>query len=339
MKELLARLTALNSPAGREEAVREALWAELSGLGLELEVDALGNLIAHKRSTGPKLMLAAHMDEIGVIVSEIDEHGFLRFMTVGGVPGGWQLNGERVAFEGGVVGVIGKEKVEEVKETKHSRLFIDIGAKSREEAAARVRVGSLGCFTRCFADLGARVVGKALDDRIGCALLVDLARHLGELPAPLAYDLYLVFTAQEEVGERGAATAAFRIAPDLAVAIDVTPAFDTPEPAFHSVIALGAGPAVKVMDKGLIVNPKVREWMVGSAERAGIPHQLEVLEQGATDGKTISVSREGVPTGVLSVPCRYVHTPSEMIDWQDVEHSARLLRSLVSTAYPGNCSQ
>lgn len=336
MKELLARLTALNAPAGREETVREALRQELLGLVDEVEVDTLGNLIAHKRGAGPKLMLAAHMDEIGVIVSEIDEHGFLRFMAVGVPPAGWQLTGERVVFADGVTGVIGKEKVDEVKETKYSRLFIDIGARSREEASARVKVGSLACFTRCFADLGSRVVSKALDDRIGCALLIELARHLGSLPAPLAFDLYLVFTTQEEVGERGATTAAFRIAPDLAVALDVTPAFDTPEPASHSVIALGGGPAIKVMDRGLIVNPKVKDWMCATAEAAGLPYQLEVLESGATDGKTISVSREGVPTGVLSIPCRYVHTPSEMIDWQDAEQSAQLLRHLVSTGYDGN---
>jgi endoglucanase len=142
----------------------------------------------------------------------------------------------------------------------------------------------------------------------------------------------VVFTTQEEVGLRGAAPAAYGVEPDVAVAIDVTPAFDTPGNGANSAIALGAGPAIKVMDQGLITPPRVKEWMIQAAEKVGLPYQLEVLERGATDAKSIHLTKEGAPTGVLSVSCRYVHSPSEMVDWADVENSVRLLLELVVTA-------
>jgi endoglucanase len=174
--------------------------------------------------------------------------------------------------------------------------------------------------------MGGRLVAKTMDDRVGCAVALQTLLEMDASP----HDVYFVFTSQEEVGTRGATVSAFGIEPDIAVAIDVTPTADTPEGRPMPVV-LGKGPAVKVMDSGMLSHPGVKNWMIRSAEGAGIPYQLEVLELGSTDARAMQLSRAGVPAGCLSVPCRYVHTPSEMVDYDDVLNSVRLLRAMLGS--------
>ncbi|RKZ23597.1 M42 family peptidase [bacterium] len=319
MKELLARLCETFGPSGREEKVRELIKNEIEGHVDEVKIDVMGNLIAKKGKGGKKIMVAAHMDEIGVAVSHIDEKGFIRFGPVGGVFPTIPL-GERVEFEGGAKGVVSIEKLYKEKDLALEKMFIDIGASSKEEAEKMVKIGEIGCFTRNAEDLGKRFVAKALDDRVGCLVLIEAIKRTRELPN----EVYFVFTTQEEVGLRGARTSAFGVSPDLALAVDVTGTGDTPE-GMKMAVELGKGAAIKVKDRGMIVDKRIKDKLIDLAEKNNIPYQLEVLEFGSTDGAVIQLTKEGVITGAISIPARYIHTPSEMCDMDDVEACVKLL--------------
>jgi tetrahedral aminopeptidase len=329
VKQLIRELTETYGPSGHEDAVREAIKKHIAGHVDEVRVDALGNLIALKKGRPKKgverrrIMLAAHMDEIGVIISHVDEKGFLRFSAIGGV-NALTLLGSRVVFADGSVGVIGREHPDKPDEfPRLEKMYIDVGATDKAHLVKKV--GDVAGFTRPFADLGQRLTAKAFDDRIGCAILVQTLLELRTTP----HDVYAVFTVQEEVGLRGALTSAFGVEPDVAIALDVTGSGDTPE-SWPLALSLGAGPAIKVKDRGMLAHPGVKNWMVETAERLGLPYQLEVLEMGTTDAMAIQTSRAGVATGVLSVPTRYVHSPSEMLDYGDVQNAVKLLLGLLS---------
>jgi len=327
MKELIKKLTEAYGPSGREEQIREVIKGEIEGVADEMKVDAMGSLIALKRGSGEglKVMLAAHMDEIGIIATHVDEKGFIRFASVGSV-NPLTLLGGRVVFADGTVGTIGLEKREPEEEKKIpslDKLYLDVGAKDKETAP--VRVGDIACFQRPFVALGDRLLAKAFDDRIGCAVLIQVMRDLKTSP----HDVYFVFSVQEELGLRGAITSAYGIQPDLGVSVDVTGTGDTPE-ARPMAVSLGEGPAIKVKDGGMLAHPAVKNLLVETAEQVGIPYQLEVLERGTTDATAIQISREGVPAGCVSIPCRYIHTPSEMVDHNDVLNATRLLVALLS---------
>lgn len=327
MKELVKRLVEAYGPTGSEEVVRELIAAEVKPYVDELQVDALGNLIAIKRGGARKLMVASHMDEIGVMVTHIDEHGFLRFYSVGGIAP-WTLVGNRCYFQNGTIGVFGHDRIEAIKDLTLNKMFIDIGAANREEAAKLVRLGDTAAIKREFADLGQRLVSKAMDDRVACAVLIEALRQVREPK----YDIYAVFTTQEEVGLRGARVAAYGITPDLGIAVDVTRTGDTPKAAVMDV-ELGKGPTVKVRDSSLLCTPAVRRFMEHVAESRGIPYQLEVLEAGGTDAGAIQLTKSGIPAGVMSIPCRYVHTASEMVDLADLENGVKLLVGVMETEY------
>jgi putative aminopeptidase FrvX len=327
MKELIKKLVETYGPSGREELIREVIKKEIGGLADEVRVDALGNLIALKRGSddGLKVMLAAHMDEIGIIVTHVDEKGFLRFARVGGIRP-LALLGGRAIFANGTVGTFGLEKREPEEAKKIpglDKLYLDVGAKDKESAP--VGVGDIAGFQRPFAAQGDRLMAKSLDDRIGCAVLIQVMRDLEASP----HDVYFVFSVQEEVGLRGAITSTYGIQPDLGISVDVTGTGDTPE-ARTMAVSLGEGPAVKVKDGGMLAHPAVKDLLVETAEELGIPYQLEVLVRGTTDAMAIQVSRDGVPAGCLSIPCRYVHTPSEMVDHNDVLNAVKLLVAVLS---------
>ncbi len=325
MKALITELVEAYGPSGSEGPVRELIRGHVQPLCDECRVDALGNLIAHKRGdgSGRKVMLAAHMDEIGVVVTHVDEKGFLRFGPIGGV-NPLALTGSRVLFANGVQGTLWREGpwTSDEKPTL-DKMFIDVGAASKEELT--VGVGDVACFYRPLVDLGKRLMAKAFDDRIACAVLVQTLRELGQTP----HDVYFVFTVQEEVGLRGAETATYGISPDLGIAVDVTLAADTPE-ADHLNMALGKGPCIKVKDRGMLAHPGVKNLLVETAERLGLPYQLEVLLLGTTDAMAMQVSQSGIPVGTVSIATRYVHTPSEMVDYDDVLNSVKLLVGLLS---------
>lgn len=324
MNELVKTLTEAYGPSGEEGQVRALIEDAIRDAATEIRTDPLGNLIALKRGSGggKRVMIAAHMDEIGLVVTHIDKKGFVRVGPVGGVMPP-TLMGGRVRFGNGKAGVIGSEKWLRSNEApKWAEVFVDVGATSPDDAP--VRVGDIACFDRPFEALGDRLVAKAMDDRAGCAVLVQVLRDLADSP----HDVYAVFTTQEEVGTRGALVSAFGIEPEVALAIDVTDTGDVPEAAPNAV-ELGAGPAVKVMDRGFLSHPGVKQWMMDGAERLGIPYQREVLLVGSTDARAIQLSRAGVPTGALSLPSRYIHTPSEMVDLRDLQGAVNLLVGLL----------
>ncbi|MDQ7779903.1 MAG: M42 family metallopeptidase [Planctomycetota bacterium] len=320
MKELLKKLTEVYGPSGNEGPVLHILQKELKGHVDSMKIDVLGNLIVTKGRGKPRVMLAAHADEIGVAVTHIDKNGFLRFTNVGGLRPVNML-GHRVRFQNGTLGTIGEEKRDSLKdELKLEKMYIDIGARDKAEAAKRVAVGDMGCFVQPFVDTGSRLIAKAFDDRVGCAIVVEALKRMRKP----ACSIFAVFTAQEEVGVRGARTAAYGIKPDVAVAVDITGTGDTPESRTMAV-GLGKGPAIKVMDGGMLASPQVKEALIAAAKRLRIPYQLEVLIGGTTDAWGIQVTLEGIPSGVISIPTRYAHTPSEMVDARDVENCVRLL--------------
>ena len=326
MKELIQKLTETFSPSGYEDAIREVVLGEIRPLVDEVRVDTLGNLIARKGKrgkNGKRVMVAAHMDEIGLIANHIDENGFVRFTTIG-IPFARYLLGGHVRFVSGARGVIGSERPEKYNEIPPAdKLFIDVGTRSKKECP--VQVGDVAAFERPFVDLGTRLVAKSMDDRAGVAVAIEALRRHKAGPN----EVQVVFTVQEEVGKRGATVSAFGIDPDIGIAIDVTPTGDTPNPV-RSDIALGKGPAIKVKDHLMLSDPLVVAWMERTAQRAKIATQREVLTGGSTDARAIQITRAGVATGGLVIPCRYVHSPSEMIDVQDVENAVKLLAALLN---------
>jgi len=330
MKPLLQKLTETFSPSGHENAIRAVIRAEIEPLADEIRVDALGNLIVRKgqaSKNGKKIMLAAHMDEIGLIATHVDENGFIRFTTLGGVRPHTLLGG-RVRFADSTPGVIGGERITDTtKAYTFEQLFIDVGADSRKDCS--IKVGDVAAFERPFLNLGSRLVAKAMDDRIGCAVLIEVLRGLNAQHLTTPHELDFVFSTQEEVGIRGVTGAAFGLDPDLGLAVDVTGTGDTPKGSKMEV-ALGKGPAVKVKDGGMIADPRIVDWMIRAAEKAKLPYQREVLEGGTTDARAMQLARSGVPAGCLSIPCRYVHSPSEMVDDEDVQNAVKLLTALVS---------
>lgn len=326
MKKLIQKLVAAVGPSGYEGKVRELVRAEIGGLADEVKVDALGNLIARVGVKGPnglRIMVSGHMDEIGVIATHVDDNGFVRFTTIGGV-GAATCIGGRVAFLNSVHGLIYMERLENSGHLPNiDQLYIDVGAANREDCP--VKVGDVAVFERPYIELNGRLVSKAMDDRIAVAVMIQAMKELKDSP----HELYFVFSTQEEVGLRGATTAAYGVDPELAVAVDVTRTGDTPK-GVKMEVSLGKGPAVKVRDSGMLADPRVVRWMADTADQAKIAYQLEVLEGGTTDARAMQLTRSGVPAGCISIPTRYIHSPSEMVDYNDVLLSVRLLVELLS---------
>lgn len=329
MKQLLKTLTETFGPSGYEDNVRAIIRAEVEPLADEIRVDALGNLIARKRPSrangnAKKVMIAAHMDEIGLIVSHVDEKGFVRFSPIGGVYRRYVVGG-RVRFLNGVPGVIGFDRLDNVNELPTlDKVYIDVGATSKKDCP--VRIGDVAAFDRPYSELGSRLVAKSMDNRVGVLVAIEALRALRSTP----HDVYFVFTTQEEVGTRGAATSAYGIDPDLGIALDVTPSGDTPS-ALKMEMTLGKGPCIKIQDVGMLADPRIVQWMIGAAEKNRIPYQREVLLMGGTDAQAIQLARAGVPAGCISVAVRYVHSPSEMVDYTDVQNAVRLLTAVLRT--------
>jgi putative aminopeptidase FrvX len=320
---LLKKLLETYGPSGNEEKVRDIIREEIRDYVDELKTDKMGNLIAIKKASGKKIMVASHMDEIGIIITGIDDKGFLRFSNVGGISPYISL-GQRVMFSDGTLGVVGMEDLENIKDLKLNKMYIDIGAQSKEEAAKKINIGDMACFYQPMALLENNIVSKGLDNRIGCFIVIETLKQI----QPSLNELYFVFTIQEELGIRGAKTAAYRLDPDLGIAVDVTSTGDTPK-AKHMAVELGKGPAVKIMDKSLLSHPLMKKLMIDTAKDNQIPYQLEVLEFGGTDSGAIHLARGGVPSGALSIPCRYVHSPSEAASQKDVKNAIVLLTKIL----------
>ena len=336
--ELLQRLTQATGIASREERIREVVVDELRPLVDSLSVDILGNVIGRIGSTGPVVMVCAHMDEIGFLVRYIDDRGFVRLQPVGGFDPR-VLPAQRVMIhsrEGatypGVLQIGAKpihlQSPEDRKELKVDDLFVDLGLEA-ETVRSAVSIGDMVTLDRSLQSIGDTVVSKALDDRLGVYVMIEAMRAA----APAHAQIVAVASTQEEVGLRGATTAAYSVTPDIAVALDVTIAGDipgmTPEIAVSS---LRAGTAIKVFDSSHLPNPLLVEHLREIAERHDIPHQLEVLPRGGTDAGAMQTSRVGAAACTISIPTRYVHTVNEMASQVDIDASVALLSRFLEEA-------
>ncbi len=323
MENLVKELTEAFGPSGEEEAVRRLVLDKVRAKADEVSLSPIGDVHAiFNKGGATRVMLMAHMDEIGVIVSHVDEHGFARFHALG-LFESEPLLGRRVRFANGAVGVIGaEERQDRGKSLTLGQLFLDFGGSSRRDCP--VKVGALGAFDEPFLSLGNRWVAKALDDRLGVAILIETLRRLRRTP----HLLQLVFTVQHQVGELGAHTSAYGLDPEIGLAVGVASAGDTPR-APKKPIRLGKGPAILARDPRMVSDPRLVNLIVQRAEAARIPYQIEVSENSTTDASPIQLTRAGVPAATISVPCRYVHTPSEMVDREDVESTVRLLLEIL----------
>lgn len=316
--DLLKRILSTYSPAGMEARTAELIKEEVKDYADEVYTDALGNLIVRKKGEGKKILLAGHMDQIGLMATYIDDNGFIRFTNIGGISPSITYS-QRVIFENGTIGVVGCEKIDSLKDLSLDKLFIDIGASSKEEAEEKVSIGDVCVYYSEPIIDDRNVVSPALDDRIGCFIMIEILKSLKDSKN----DLYFVFTVQEEVGTRGAKTAGYAIEPDMAISFDVTATGDTPN-SRPMAVKLGKGPAIKIKDNSILCHPTVKNLMIEQAKKNSIPYQLEVLEFGGTDSGAIHLTRGGVPSGVISIPCRYIHSTCEMVSLHDVSNSIEL---------------
>jgi endoglucanase len=331
--ENLEKLSNVCGVAGREDKVRNLMIELIKPWTDSLSVDKLGNIIALKkgRSATLKVMMAAHMDEVGLMVKNITKEGFLQFTKIGGIDDRILLAQEVVVYtpNGSLKGIVGSkpphiQKEEDRKKiVPYDELFIDIGADSCDEAKAMgVSVGDPVGFDVKFDRIGGgKVMGKAFDDRIGCAVIIEVLKQLNDVDCAV----YAVGTVQEEVGLRGAGTAAFGINPDLGIALDVTVAGDVPGVReVESNVKMGKGPALTVADYGLITHPKMLRLLRQAAEENSVPYQLETGLAGSTDAARISLTRQGVPCGTISIPSRYIHSPASVVSLRDAEDAVKL---------------
>jgi endoglucanase len=330
VKDTIKKLVEAWGPSGYEHHIRKLIEEEVADLADEMTVDPLGNLICRVGQGGPKVMIATHMDEIGLMATFVEKKtGYLRFSQIGGL-NTTTLNGNRVRFENGTVGVIGAHDPWHAQ-SELDDFYIDV---SDGNGNTLVQPGSPAAFFRPLEERGTRLIAKSMDDRIACAIAIEAMRRLKKAKKKkFPNEVYFVFTVQEEVGLRGARPAAYSIDPDVGVALDVTNTGDQPKHTKMGV-TLGGGAAIKVHDPGLVVPIEVRDWMVNRAEADGIPYQLELLAGGSTDASGIQTARAGVPSGCISIPCRFIHTNSETVDMRDVEACTALLVGLLSHPAP-----
>ena len=313
------------SVSGREEAVVGVIAEEIAPYVDSLRTDAMGNLIAFKAGTGEnkkKVMFAAHIDEIGFIVTYIEENGYIRFNTLGGI-NFTSASFTYVVFENGLRGVL-------VPDASGGHV-VDIGAKNRKEAERRVKIGDTFAVVSDVVKLaGTRVAGRPMDDRIGAVVLIEAAKRLQGVD--VKNDIYFCFTVQEEVGCRGSKTAAYAIMPDIGIALDVTATGDT-QGAAPMAVKLGGGAAIKIKDSSVVCDRGLVEIMKKASEDNKIKHQFEILTGGGTDTSSMQQTGAGCLAGCISIPTRYIHSSVETIDMADVEESVKLTMALCDYAY------
>lgn len=329
MKKLIKEITSIFGPSGNEEKIRDYIKKQVKDYVDDVYEDNLGNLIAVKKgqNNGKKIMFAAHMDQIALMITHIDDNGFLRFTNVGGISHNF-LPGTPVVFADNTMGTIGVEKIDNISDLEMSKLYIDIGADSKKEAEKKVALGDTAIYAPNFSVNNNRVISNYHDDRIGCVVLIEAIKNIKNN----RNKLYFVFSTQEEVGLRGAKTAAYQINPDIGIAVDVTATGDTPEAPIMDV-SLGEGAAIKIKDNSTITHPLVKDLLVNECENNSINYQFEVLEYGGTDAGAIHLTKGGIPSGTISIPTRYVHTPTEMIDLSDLKSSVKLVTAISNSKF------
>ncbi len=328
---LLKTLTEAIAVSGDEKDVRNIIIAEVEKHCDSYEIDRMGNLIVYKKSkkeNSKKVMLSAHMDEVGFIVTNITEKGFIKFKPVGGIDSRILLSKRVLIGKDCIPGVIGikaihLQKPEERKNAvKVKDMYIDIGAMSKEEAEKKVSIGDYISFNSQFVTFGDNLVkAKALDDRVGCAILIEMLKY------DYDFDLYASFTVQEEVGLRGAQVAAYTVNPDIALVVEGTTCSDVPGAEEHEyATTLGEGPAISIMDRGSYSNKELSKLLYQLAQENNIKAQYKRTTFGGNDAGKIHLSREGIPTAAISVPCRYIHSPVSVMSLEDFEGCKKLVK-------------
>jgi putative aminopeptidase FrvX len=341
INENLEKLSNACGITGRENEVKDLMIDLLKPYADEIQVDKMDNVIAIKKGKpqAPKIMLAAHMDEVGLMVKTITKDGFLQFSKMGGIDDRI-LPAQKVAVyskKGIFPGIIGSKPPHIQKEEERKKilayddLFIDVGGEGKEDTQSKgIAIGDPVAFDVKYVSLSKDVaIGKAFDNRAGCITMVETLKLLKETECTVC----AVGTVQEEVGLRGAATAAFGVDPDLAIALDVTIAGDVPGVReFDTSVKIGKGPALTISDSGLITHPKVLRWLRETAEEEKIPYQIESGLLGSTDAARISITRQGIPSGNVSIATRYIHSPVGMLNLKDIENGAKLTASAIQRA-------
>ena len=335
LTDTLKALCALPGVSSQEDAVRDYIRAEIAPYAESLRVDTMGNLIALKRGErtgGRHLMLAAHMDEVGLMIHTITDEGYLKFSPVGGIDRRVLIGKRVLVGSRAIPGVIGLKAYhlttseEEKKVPKLKDFYIDIGAKDGADAKALVKPGDVAVFDSDVVEFGNGFLkAKAIDDRIGCAVMTELMKR------PLPMDCTFVFTVQEEVGTRGAFGAAFSVKPDIALVLEGTTAADLPTmPAHQRVCAPGKGPVIPYMDGGTVYDRELFQLLRDLAETSGIPWQTKEYISGGTDARTIQRSREGVRVAAISAAVRFLHTPSSVAAIADFDNILRLTERFIA---------
>lgn len=333
MQELLMRLCEIPAVSGREDKLRKFILSEVSPFA-ECSVDKNGNIICFKKgrkSASKKIMVDAHMDEVGIIASYITADGFIKFQTVGGIDTAVML-ARKVVFENGTVGVVGIKPIhllsadEKKKLPKADSLYIDIGASSKADAEKKVSVGDTAVFYSEPTLLGDNLLARAIDDRAGVAVLINLLKSKAE------YDFCATFTVKEEVGLQGAKTAAYSLSPHAAVILEATTAADIyGVPDDKKVCILGEGPAISFMDKATLYDKKLFDF----ANSINVKHQVKEYVAGGNNAGAVHLSRGGVPTITVSLPTRYIHSPSCLANMTDLDNMYRFAEKMVSALASG----
>ncbi len=317
MDIMLEKLVSAFGVSGHEEEVREVIKEELKHVKCNITEDKMGNLIVKLGEGAEKIMFCAHMDEIGLIATYIEDNGFVRVSNIGEIHAS-EIVHNFVVFENGVMGKVAAAK----SEPKVEDLFIDLGVSSREEALKKVKEGETACLLCDGMEIDDKIMSPCLDDRIGCYILLRMIKEIKETNC----ELYFVFSTQEELGGRGARAAAYTIEPDYCIVLDTQGTGDYI--GAEGNLELGKGPVIKIKDRTLIMHHEIKEMLEIAAKRAEVKIQYGI-SKGSTDGGNIHKEKGGIKTGVVSIPCRYPHSISEMVSMKDVEDAIRILKEII----------
>jgi len=336
---LLKKLTEANGISGNEKEVREIIINEIKDYVDDIKIDRIGNIIAYKKGTidSPKIMIAAHMDEVGLMITKIEESGLLRFTAVGGIDQRILVSKPVIVGKNKINGVIGAKPIHLQKRSEwtraldYSQLYIDLGVGNKEQAEKLVNIGDYVAFDSEYIEFGNDLVkAKALDDRVGCSILINLLKTERKM------SIYGVFSVMEEVGLVGAGPAAYEIDPDIAIVLEGTTCSDVPDIESHLLATeLGKGPAISLMDRTTYFNNNLRKLVVEVAKENNIPYQFRRTTFGGNDSGRIHLTKEGAITTTISVPCRYIHSPVSVMSKNDYENANKLLEAVVRKVEEG----
>jgi len=330
---LLKKLTEASGVSGNEKEVRDIIIAEIKDHVDDLKIDKLGNIIAYKngKPSSKKLMITAHMDEVGLMVTDIDDKGFIKFTTVGGIDKRVLVSKTVHIGDNKIPGVIGSKPIHLQKKNERNKaididnLYIDIGTDTKEETSKFVKIGDYVTFDSKYIEFGDDLIkAKALDNRVGCSLLIELIKEVKDV------SFYGVFTVMEEIGLRGAGPAAYYVDPDISIILEGTLCYDVPKIDSHLIPTyINKGPAISLMDRTTIFNRSLREKIVGIAIKNNIPYQYRKSSMGGNDSGNIHTKKEGSITATISVPCRNIHSPTSVMSKKDYDNTYRLLRAII----------